>query len=169
MLFKPHSIDKLHSPTAAASERALRAEVMFYLCCMTPRVLNTGSLGLYSPGQCPPGQCPPGQKAEDHFLLSFQQSLTMTEHLKSYQQKEAVCATWLWLNLDFFVLAFIYIRGGMKSWKTQNCPVSHGSSTWQDEEEQKWIRELSGEDLDKNSCYQGTQNLIISNYCIWSG
>lgn len=34
--------------------------------------------------------------------------------LSSFQQEEALCATGFWFNLDFFVPAFIYIRGGMK-------------------------------------------------------
>lgn len=51
----------------------------------------------------------------------------------------------------------------MKSWKTQNCPVANGSSTWQEGEEQNWIRELLQENLNINSYHQGAQNQIISD------
>ena len=66
----------------------------------------------------------------------FHQFQPWQKNLKTYQQKDAVCATRFWLNLDFFVLAFIHIRGGMESWKTQNCPVCNGSSARQEKEEQ---------------------------------
>ena len=93
----------------------------------------------------------------------FHQFQPWQKNLKTYQQKEAVCATRFWLNLDFFVLAFIHVRGGMESWKTQNCPVGNGSSAWQEEEEQMWIREPLEENLDINSYHQGESCWIISD------
>jgi len=49
--------------------------------------------------------------------------------LCSFQQKEAVCATWFWFNLDLFVLAFIYIRGSVK--RVKEAVIFEAASTKQ--------------------------------------